>query len=71
MNQKGGLNVLAGFWSGETLTDRLETLVTPFDPDRVYCSAYTLSMSRERYVSPNEAMQDPLTTKEGRPYPYR
>jgi dCTP deaminase len=53
--------VPAGFWSGETLKDRLETLVTPFDPDRVDCSAYTLSMGRELYVSPNEAMQDPLS----------
>lgn len=52
--------VPAGSWSGETLKDRLETLVTPFDPDRVDCSAYTLSMGRELYVSPNEAMQDPL-----------
>lgn len=52
--------VPAGFWSGETLKDRLETLVTPFDPDRVDCAAYTLSMGRELYVSPNEATQDPL-----------
>jgi dCTP deaminase len=52
--------VSAGFWSGETLKERLKTLVTPFDPDRVDCSAYTLSMGRELYVSPNEAMQDPL-----------
>lgn len=49
-----------GFWSGETLRERLATLVTPFDPDRVDCSAYTLSMGREVYVSPNEAMQDQL-----------
>jgi dCTP deaminase len=53
--------VPAGFWSGETLKDRLETLVTPFSADRVDCSAYTLSMGRELYVSPNEATQDPLT----------
>lgn len=52
--------VATGFWSGETLTDRLATLVTPFDPERVDCSAYTLSMGREVYVSPNDAMQDPL-----------
>lgn len=49
-----------GFWSGETLKDRLATLVTPFDPERVDCSAYTLTMGRELYVSPNDAMQDPL-----------
>lgn len=50
-----------GFWSGETLKDRLDTLVTPFDPDRVDCSAYTLTMGREVYVSPNDTMQDPLS----------
>jgi dCTP deaminase len=48
-----------GFWSGETLKDRLPTLVTPFDPERVDCSAYTLSMGREFYVSPNDETQDP------------
>lgn len=48
-----------GFWSGETLKDRLTTLITPFDPDRVDCSAYTLSMGRELYVSPNDATEDP------------
>lgn len=49
----------AGFWSGETLKDRLAPLVTPFDPNRVDCSAYTLTMGRELYVSPNDATQDP------------
>ncbi|GAY20388.1 dCTP deaminase domain-containing protein [Sphingobium fuliginis] len=50
-----------GFWSGETLKDRLETLITPFDPERVDCSAYTLTVGHEIYVSPNEAIQDPLS----------
>ena len=49
----------SGFWSGETLTDRLSELVTPFDPGRVDCSAYTLTMGRELYVSPNDETQDP------------
>ncbi len=35
----------------ETLKDSLETLVTPFETERMDSSAY---------VSPNEAMQDPL-----------
>ncbi len=48
-----------GFWSGETLKLELKTLITPFDPDRVDCSAYTLSMGREVYVSPNDATEDP------------
>lgn len=50
---------LTGFWSGETLKDRLSTLVTPFDAERVDCSAYTLTMGRELYVSPNDETQDP------------
>lgn len=47
------------FWSGETLKDRLETLISPFLPDKVDCSAYTLTMGREFYVSPNDETQDP------------
>ena len=44
----------AGFWSGETLTDRMKELINPFDPERVDCASYTLSMGPEVYVSPNE-----------------
>lgn len=49
-----------GFWSGETLKDRLATLVVPFDPAQVDGSAYTLTMGHELYVSPSDAVQDPL-----------
>lgn len=48
-----------GFWSGETLAERLSTLVTPFDETCVDCSAYTLHMGREVYVSPNDQTEDP------------
>ncbi|WP_228241466.1 deoxycytidine triphosphate deaminase [Porphyrobacter sp. GA68] len=48
-----------GFWSGETLAERLSSLITPFDEDCVDCSAYTLHMGREVYVSPNDQTEDP------------
>jgi dCTP deaminase len=48
-----------GFWSGETLAERLSILVTPFDENCVDCSAYTLHMGREVYVSPNDQTEDP------------
>lgn len=49
----------AMFWSGETLTEELKNLIDPFDPDKVDCSAYTLSIGPEFYVSPNEQSVDP------------
>jgi dCTP deaminase len=51
----------ATFWSGETLTDRLPTLVEPFEPERVDCAAYTLAVGPEVYVSPNDQNADPTT----------
>ena len=44
------------FWSGETLTERLETLIDPFSPARIDCAAYTLSIGPEVYVSPNDLL---------------
>jgi hypothetical protein len=44
----------AMFWSGETLTERLPSLIEPFAPDRVDCAAYTLTVGPEVYVSPND-----------------
>lgn len=41
-----------GFWSGETLKYRRATVVTPFDPELVDSSTYTLTMGRELYVPP-------------------
>jgi dCTP deaminase len=49
------------FWSGETLGQRLKTLIDPFAPDRVDCAAYTLSIGPEVYVSPNDQAADPTT----------
>jgi dCTP deaminase len=51
----------AMFWSGETLTDRLASLIEPFAPERVDCAAYTLSIGPEVYVSPNDQAADPTT----------
>ncbi|MGW8135831.1 dCTP deaminase domain-containing protein [Sphingomonas sp. UBA4815] len=51
--------VTTGFWSGETLSTRLPALIAPFDKDRIDCSAYTLSMGREIYVSPSDQSEDP------------
>ena len=44
----------AMFWSGETLSERLKTLIDPFVSGRVDCAAYTLSIGPEVYVSPND-----------------
>ncbi|MDT2022298.1 dCTP deaminase domain-containing protein [Methylocella sp. CPCC 101449] len=52
---------LAMFWSGETLGERLKTLIDPFADDRVDCAAYTLSVGSEVYVSPNDQTVDPTT----------
>ncbi len=51
----------AMFWSGETLRKHLKVLVKPFDPERVDCAAYTLSVGSEVYVSPNDQSADPKT----------
>lgn len=51
----------AMFWSGETLSERLNTLIEPFMPERVDCAAYTLSIGPEFYVSPNDQTADPTT----------
>ncbi len=51
----------AMFWSGETLSERLETLIAPFDRGRVDCAAYTLAIGPEIYVSPSDQTTDPNT----------
>ena len=45
------------FWSGEKLNERLPALITDgensiFNPNRVDCAAYTLSIGSEVYISP-------------------
>ena len=47
------------FWSGETLSERLKTLINPFIPGRVDCAAYTLAIGPEVYVSPSDQTADP------------
>ena len=49
------------FWSGETLSERLKTLIKPFMSERVDCAAYTLAIAPEVYVSPNDQAADPTT----------
>lgn len=49
------------FWSGETLSERLKSLIDPFIPERVDCAAYTLAIGPELYVSPNDQTADPTT----------
>lgn len=51
----------AMFWSGETLSERLKTLIDPFVGARVDSAAYTLAIGPEVYVSPNEQTADPTT----------
>ena len=51
----------ATFWSGETLSQRLKTLINPFDSGQIDCAAYTLSIGPEVYVSPNDQTADPTT----------
>ena len=55
----GGMASKPGFWCGETLQAQLGALITPFDPDQIDCSAYTLTMGRELYVSPSDQSEDP------------
>ena len=49
------------FWSGETLGERLKTLIDPFEPELVDCASYTLAVGPEVYVSPNDQTADPTT----------
>ena len=49
------------FWSSGTLAQRLEGLITPFDPAQIDCTAYTLAVGREVYVTPNDQVADPTT----------
>lgn len=49
------------FWRGETLAAKLPNLVQPFDQKRIDCSAYTLSVGSEIYVTPNHEVPSPST----------
>lgn len=52
-------NSNAGFWSGETLKSKKESLIKPFHSSQVDCAAYQLSVGSEVYVSPSAASVDP------------
>ena len=56
MNRTGGM-----FWSGATLSERLQPLIEPFSKSRVDCAAYTLAVGSEVYVSPSDQTADPAT----------
>lgn len=47
------------FWSGETLLERLPSLIQPFTPSLVDCAAYTLTVGSEVYVSPSDQSSEP------------
>ncbi len=47
------------FWRGETLNERLPSLVDPFDAGAIDCAAYTLRVGGEIYVSPDRQVGDP------------
>jgi dCTP deaminase len=47
------------FWSGETLEERLASLVKPYSKDLVDCAAYTLTIGHEVYVSPSTQATEP------------
>jgi dCTP deaminase len=49
------------FWSGETLVKELGSIVDPFDQNSIDCSAYTLAIGDEIFVSPDESASRPLT----------
>jgi len=49
------------FWSGETLFERLPSLIKPFSKDLIDCAAYTLKIGHEVYVSPTDQSSDPRT----------
>ncbi len=45
------------FWSGDTLKDKLPSIVDPdgYDENKIDCAAYTLTMGPQYFVTPSEA----------------
>ena len=41
------------FWGDTTLKGRLSGLIYPYDPNRIECASYRLSVGKEVYVSPD------------------
>jgi dCTP deaminase len=47
------------FWSGEKLSEELQTLISPFNRAAIDCAAYTLRVGDEVYISPDRAVAVP------------
>lgn len=47
------------FWSGETLAQKLPSLIEPYDGNAIDCAAYTLRVGNEVYVSPDGKIRNP------------
>jgi dCTP deaminase len=44
------------FWSGETLALRLPSLITNFQPGRIDCAAYTLTVGVDAFITEDEVI---------------
>ena len=54
---------MSGFWSSETLAERLPELVEPFDRSRIMNCAYELSMGDQSYVTSSDDNQTKIQVK--------
>ena len=54
---------MSGFWSSETLVERLPELVKPFDESRIKNCAYELSMGDQSYVTSSDDNQTKIRVK--------
>jgi dCTP deaminase len=52
------------FWSGETLLERLPSLITPFAATQIDCAAYRLRVGPEVFVSPTKSSGDGHTKQQ-------
>jgi dCTP deaminase len=48
-----------GFWSGSKLATEIpkHSIINPFRPNQIDCSAYTLTMGREYYITPSDSLR--------------
>ena len=50
------------FWSGETLEERLPAIFgSDFNKEKIDCSAYTLTVGEEAYITPDHKVSNPST----------
>jgi dCTP deaminase len=56
-----------GFWSGAKLAKEIlsQEIVAPFRAEQIDCSAYTLTMGREYYVTPSDSLRFQPHIKQG------